>query len=61
MVLIQHSVNSDCMLNTQSKALQAACLILENNKKESLNIKMTYIINQCFYPVRLAKNFRSVS
>ena len=61
MVLIQHSVNSDWLFKTQTKALQAACLILENNKKESLNIKMTYIIDQCFYPVWLAKNFRSVS
>ena len=61
MVLIQHSVNSDWLLNTQSKALQAACLILENNERESSNINKPYIIDQCFYPVWLAKNLRSVS
>ena len=33
---------SDWLLNTQSKVLQADWLILENNKKATLNINMAY-------------------
>ena len=33
---------SDWLFNTQSRALQADWLILENNEKATLNINMTY-------------------
>ena len=36
MMLIQHSVNSDCL----SRVLQASWFILENNEKATLNINM---------------------
>ena len=42
MMLIQHSVNSDWLFNTQSRVLQADWLILENDEKATLNINMTY-------------------
>ena len=42
MMLIQHSVNSDWLLNTQSRVLQADWFILEINEKATLNINMSY-------------------
>ena len=42
MILMQHSVNSDWLFNTQSRVLQADWLILENKEKEILNINMPY-------------------
>ena len=42
MMLIQHSVNSDWLFDTQSRVLQADWLILENDEKATLNINMTY-------------------
>ena len=42
MMLIQHSVNSDWLFNTQSKVLQADWFILEINEKATLNINMPY-------------------
>ena len=38
MMLVQHSVNSDWLLNTQSRALHADWFILEINEKAILNI-----------------------
>ena len=40
MMLVQHSVNSDWLFNTQSRVLQADWLILENNERATLNINM---------------------
>ena len=42
MMFIQHSVNSDWLLNTQSRVLQADWFILEINEKATLNIDMPY-------------------
>ena len=50
MMLIQHSVNSDWLVDTQSREPQADWLILENNEKATLNINMPYcmyIIHDC--------------
>ena len=38
MILIQHSVNSDWLFNTQSRILQVDWLILENNEKATLKV-----------------------
>ena len=40
MMLIQNSVNSDWLFNTQSRVLQDDWLILENNEKATLNISI---------------------
>ena len=40
MMLIQHSVNSDWLFNTQSRVLQTDWFILEFNEKATLNINM---------------------
>ena len=45
MMLIQHSVNSDWLFNTQSKVLQADWSILEINEEAILNIIMPSIIS----------------
>ena len=37
-----HSVNSDWLLNTHSRVLQADWLTLETNEKATLNINMPY-------------------
>ena len=42
MMLMNHSVNYDWLFNTQSKALLADWLILENNEKATLNINVLY-------------------
>ena len=42
MMLIQHSVNSDWLFNTQSRVLQADWLMLEYKEKATLNILMPY-------------------
>ena len=42
MMLIQHSVNSDWLVNTQSREPQADWFILENDEKATLNINMPY-------------------
>ena len=42
LIHVQHSVNSDWLLNTQSRVLQADWLILEINGKATLNINMPY-------------------
>ena len=39
---IQHSVESDWLINTQSTVLRADWLILEKNEKATLNINMPY-------------------
>ena len=39
MMLIQHSVNSDWLFNTQSRGLQAYRCISEINEQATLNIK----------------------
>ena len=44
MMLLQHSVNSDWLLNTQSRVLQADCSLLEINEKATLNINMPYCL-----------------
>ena len=43
MMLIQHSVNSDWLFNTQSRVLQADWFILEINEKATLNINLPYL------------------
>ena len=48
MMLIQHSVNSDWLLDTQSREPQADWLILENNEKATLNIYMPYYLYSVF-------------
>ena len=40
MMLIQHSVNSGWLFNTQSRVLQADWFILKINEKATLNINM---------------------
>ena len=42
MTLIQHSVNSDWLFNTQSRVLQADWFILGINENATLNIHMPY-------------------
>ena len=42
MMLIQHSVNSDWLFNTQSRVLQSKWLILEHNAKATVNRNMPY-------------------
>ena len=41
-MLIQHPANSDWLLSTQSRVLQADWLILENNERATLNINMPF-------------------
>ena len=43
-ILIQNSVNSDWLCNTQSRALQADWFILEINEQTTFNINMPYYI-----------------
>ena len=43
MMLIQHSVNSDWLFNSQSRVLQADWFILGINEKATLSINMTYL------------------
>ena len=42
MMIIQHSVNSDRLLNTQSTVLQADWIISEINEKVNLSLNMPY-------------------
>ena len=42
MMLRQHSVNSDWLLNTQSRVPQSDWFILEINEQATLNINMPY-------------------
>ena len=42
MMLIQHSVNSDWLFNTQARVLLADLFILEINEKATLCISMPY-------------------
>ena len=42
MMLIQRSVISDWLVDTQPREPQADWLILENNEKATLNINMPY-------------------
>ena len=44
MTLLQHSVNSDWLLNTQSRVLQADWFILEINEKVTVNIETLYSV-----------------
>ena len=39
-MVVQYSVNSDWLFNTQSRVLQANWFILEMNEKATLNINM---------------------
>ena len=45
MLLVQHSINSDWLFNTQSRVMQGDWLMLENNEKATLNNNMPYSIN----------------
>ena len=47
-MLIQHSVNSDWLCNTQSRALQADWFILEINEQATFKINMPYYIPLLF-------------
>ena len=42
MMVIQHSVNSDLLFNTQSRVPQADWFVLEINEKAALNINKLY-------------------
>ena len=42
MMLLQHSVGSDWLFNTQSRVLQTDGCMLENNEKATLNSNMLY-------------------
>ena len=42
MMLIEHSVDSDWLFNTQSRVLQAYWFIMEIDEKATLNINMPY-------------------
>ena len=42
-MLIQHSINSDWLFNTQSRVLQAERFIREIKERATLNINMPYI------------------
>ena len=42
MMLLQHSVNSDWLFNTQSRILQADWFLSEINEKVTLKINMSY-------------------
>ena len=42
MMLVEHSVDSDWLFNTQSRVLQAYWFIMEINEKATLNINMPY-------------------
>ena len=42
MMLRQHSVNSDWLINTQSRVLQSDWFIFEINEQATLNINMPY-------------------
>ena len=44
MMLIQHSVESDWLVNTQSGGLKAYWCILEINEKTTLNVNMPYLV-----------------
>ena len=44
MTLLQHSVYSDWLLNTQSRVLQADWFILEINEKVTVNIETLYSV-----------------
>ena len=52
MMLIQHSVNSDRLVDTQSRVPQADWLILENNEKATLNINMPFYIILACHPAK---------
>ena len=55
MMLIQHSVDSDWLFNTQSRVLQADLFILEINEKATLNI------NCLMYQLSLIVKFGQVT
>ena len=48
MTLIQHSVDSDWLFNTQSRVLQTDWFEYEINEKATLNINMVYRKTQAF-------------
>ena len=50
MMLIQHSVNSDWLVNTQSRVLQTDWFKLEINEKATLNINMPYLVAKTPHP-----------
>ena len=56
MKLIQHSLYSDWLLNTQSRVPQADLLILEINEKATLNINMLY---SCSYKPEYMTDMRA--
>ena len=41
-IVIKHSLNSDLLLTTQSRVMQADWFILEINEKATLNINIPY-------------------
>ena len=47
MMLIQYSVNSDWLIITQARVLQAYCSIVEINEKAALNINMPNKSDTC--------------
>ena len=49
MMLIQHSVNSDWLFNTQSRVVQLDRFILEINEKATLNIVMAHCTSVTFW------------
>ena len=58
-MLIQHSVNSDWLFNTQSRVLQTDWFILEINEKATRNIKMLYWYAYSTYPTGLTSSFQT--
>ena len=57
MMLIQYSVNSDWLFNTQSRVLQAGLFILEINEKATLNINMSYPLRYQYWWLFMVLNW----
>ena len=54
-MLIQHSVDSDWLFNTQSRVLQADWFILEINEMATLNIRIPYSVLVIFWKILICR------
>ena len=60
MMFIQHSVNADWLFNTQSRVLHADWLMLVNNEKATLNIRMKTSHMTCYIVTKKPVNLQLV-
>ena len=57
MMLIQYSVNSDWLFNTQSRVLRADWVILENNENATLNSNMSFPLRYQYWWLSMVLNW----